>query len=189
MSYENKPIIFHFNDPIAENTLYLDRDGVINKAVIRAKEISSPRNMKELKISNDLISLNSHNILKNWNLVIITNQPDLSRGLIDLNFVKKINKKINSILPINIVYVCPHIKEDRCLCRKPEIGMIHKFRTDNPKMIRSELFIGDRKSDLQCAINANIPFILRERTYNKNFYRSSYSIIHDLFSVEKYLTS
>ena len=59
MSYENKPIIFHFNDPIAENTLYLDRDGVINKAVIRAKEISSPRNMKELKISNDLISLNS----------------------------------------------------------------------------------------------------------------------------------
>ena len=67
--------------------------------------------------------------------------------------------------------------------------MIQKFRTDNPIMIRSELFIGDRKSDLQCAINANIPFILRERTYNKNFYRSSYSIIHDLFSVEKYLTS
>ena len=26
-------------------------------------------------------------------------------------------------------------------------------------------------------------------TYNKNFYPSSYSIIHDLFSVEKYLTS
>ena len=92
----NKPIVFRFNNPVSPNTLYLDRDGVLNEAVIRGSEISSPRNLKELKISSDIVALASPNIVKNWNLVIVTNQPDISRGLIDLTFVDEINSKIVS---------------------------------------------------------------------------------------------
>jgi len=83
----NGPIVFRFKNPEAPNTLYLDRDGILNESVIRGTAIFSPRNMKELKISSDIIALTSPNIVKNWNLVIVTNQPDISRGLIDLNFV------------------------------------------------------------------------------------------------------
>ena len=164
----NKPIIFRFKIPEASNTLYLDRDGVLNEAVIRGKEISSPRNMKELKISSDIIALTSPNIVLNWNRIIITNQPDISRGLIDLEFVNEINKKINSIIPINIVYVCPHQREDSCACRKPKIGMLEQFRSDYTDVKGNELFIGDRESDFECAQRAKIPFIRRKRAYNSN---------------------
>ena len=163
---KNEPIVFRFKNPEAPNTLYLDRDGILNEAVIRGTAISSPRNMKELKISNDIIALTSPNIVKNWNLVIVTNQPDISRGLIDLNFVDEINSKIIAILPINVVYVCPHQREDACSCRKPKIGMIEQFRLDYPDIKGNELFIGDRESDFDCAQRAKIPFIQRKRAYN-----------------------
>ena len=84
---KNEPIVFRFKNPEAPNILYLDRDSVLNEVVIRGTEISSPRNIKELRILSDIVALTSPNIVKNWNLVIVTNQPDISRGLIDLNFV------------------------------------------------------------------------------------------------------
>ena len=177
---KNGPIVFRFKNPESPNTLYLDRDGVLNDAVIRGSEISSPRNMKELKISNDIIALTSPNIVKNWNLVIVTNQPDISRGLIDLNFVDEINSKIIAILPINVAYVCPHQHEDACSCRKPKIGMIEHFRLDYPDINGNELFVGDRKSDLECAQRAQITFVLRKRDYNTDLYDLSDSTIDDL---------
>ena len=176
----NKPIVFRFKNPEAPNTLYLDRDGVLNEAVIRGTAISSPRNMKELKISSDIVALTSPNIIKNWNLVIVTNQPDISRGLIDLNFVDEINSKIIAILPINVVFVCPHQREDACSCRKPKIGMIEQFRLDYPDIKGNELFVGDRKSDLECTQRAQITFVLRKRVYNTGLYDLSDSTIDDL---------
>ena len=176
----NKPIVFRFKNPEAPNTLYLDRDGILNEAVIRGAAISSPRNMKEFKISSDIVALTSPNIIKNWNLVIVTNQPDISRGLIDLNFVDEINSKIIAILPINVVYVCPHQHEDACSCRKPKIGMIEQFRLDYPDIKGNELFIGDRESDFECTQKAQIPFILRKRDYNIDLCDLAYLTIDDL---------
>ena len=176
----NKPIIFRFKNPEASNTLYLDRDGVLNETVIRGAEVSSPRNLKELNICSDINSLASKKIIDNWNLVIITNQPDISRGLIDLNFISEINIRIASFLPINMVYVCPHQLKEDCLCRKPKIGMIKQFRLDYPKTNGMELFVGDRKSDFECAQSAGIPFIQRKRSYNLDLCESSNLIIDDL---------
>ena len=136
--------------------------------------------MKEFKISSDIVALRSFNIVNNWNLVIVTNQPDISRGLIDLNFVDEINSKIVAILPINVVYVCPHQREDACPCRKPKIGMIEQFRLDYPDIKGNELFVGDRKSDLECAQRAQITFVLRKRDYNTDLYDLSDSTIDDL---------
>ena len=176
----NGPIVFRFKNPEAPNTLYLDRDGVLNEAVIRGSEISSPRNLKELKISSDIFALASPNIVRNWNLVIITNQPDISRGLINLTFVDEINNKIVSILPINVVFACPHQRKDACSCRKPKIGMIEQFRLDYPDIKGKELFVGDRKSDFECTQKAQIPFILRKRDYNTDLCDLAYLTIDDL---------
>ena len=181
----NEPIVFQFKSPEASNTLYLDRDGVLNEAVIRGTEISSPRIMKELKISSDIIALTSPNIVENWNLVIVTNQPDISRGLIDLNFIDEINSKIVAILPINVVYVCPHQREDACSCRKPKIGMIEQFRLDYPDIKGNELFIGDSQSDKECAIRANVSFVLRKALHNRNIYNPNHLSINSLWDLPK----
>jgi len=55
--------------------------------------------------------------------------------------------------------VCPHIKESNCLCRKPNTGMIKKYRELFPDNHESEIFIGDQISDQECADELNIHFI------------------------------
>ena len=48
------PILFKISEPIHNNTMYLDKDGVLNRAFYRSKQLSSPRNVNEIKIKKDL---------------------------------------------------------------------------------------------------------------------------------------
>lgn len=183
----NGPLIFQFNYPKAPNTLFIDRDGVLNEAVLRGLEISSPRSLKEFVISNDIDALIDPDILKSWNFVVVSNQPDLSRELIDLDFLEAINDRINSRIPLNTVYICPHEQLANCYCRKPKIGMVERFHIDYPEIKGRELMIGDRVSDLECASRAEIAFVLRKRHYNKSINEAAGSIIDNLWGLTKLL--
>ena len=48
------PIVFKISEPIYQNTIYLDKDGVLNAAFYRSNKLSSPRNAREIKIKKDL---------------------------------------------------------------------------------------------------------------------------------------
>jgi len=184
----NEPIVFRFKNLEAPNIIFLDRDGVLNEAVHRGPEVSSPRNIKELKLSGDISALASHNILKDWSLVIITNQPDLSRGLIDLNLVEEINNRIISIVPINEIYICPHQRTENCNCRKPKIGLFEQFCSYHLKAKGAKIMVGDSESDLEFSIKAKIPFILRKRCYNADLRYSCKFVINDLWEIKNLLS-
>jgi len=51
------PLVIKLSEPTYENTLYLDKDGVLNVAIERDKKLSSPRNIKEVAIKKDLIDI------------------------------------------------------------------------------------------------------------------------------------
>ena len=71
---------------------------------------------------------------------------------------------------INIlkVYYCPHGPEDNCECRKPKIGMITQAMGDFDIDLNKSWLIGDKISDIQTAINANIKnSILIKSSYQK----------------------
>ena len=48
------PIYKLYNKPEFENTLYLDKDGVLNIALFRLGKLSSPRKLEEIKVKKDL---------------------------------------------------------------------------------------------------------------------------------------
>lgn len=153
-----EPLIFNIKSPVYENTIYLDKDGVLNTALCRANKLSSPRRMAEVRIKKDLKDIfNFSN--KKFNLVIISNQPDLARGLIGENFLRKNVDKISKSLPIDQALFCPHTEDLGCHCRKPKTGLIKEFRRLFPKNHKKELFIGDQVTDERCAVRLNIPFI------------------------------
>ena len=85
---------FDFKTPIYKNTLYLDKDGVLNNVIMRDNKMSSPRDLSELILDNDLFKLNQMAITKSFNTVIVSNQPDLSRGLICKDFLLATLNKI-----------------------------------------------------------------------------------------------
>jgi len=67
---------------------------------------------------------------------------------------------IRNFLPISVAMICPHLSSDNCNCRKPRTGLIKKYRELYTEMHQKELFIGDQKSDEQCAKKLDIPYIM-----------------------------
>ena len=64
--------------------LFLDRDGIINKVIMRGDTVSSPRYLDEFKLRKDFIAFHS-GLENSLNLFVITNQPDIKRGLLKEN--------------------------------------------------------------------------------------------------------
>ena len=152
------PLVFNIKSPVYENTVYLDKDGVLNTAFFRGSKLSSPRKIAEIIIKKDLKDIFDFSNEK-FNLVIISNQPDLARGLIDQNFLQENVNMISKYLPIDQALFCPHTKNAKCNCRKPRTGLIKEFRRLFSNNYNRELFIGDQTSDKKCAFQLNIPFI------------------------------
>jgi len=156
-----------YSKPKYPNTLYLDKDGVLNKAIKRYNKISSPRTTKEILIKDDLKDIFQFSQKKKFNLVLISNQPDLSRGLISINFLIKNLKLIRRKIPICFAFFCPHLKSRKCNCRKPKTGLIEKYRKLYPKNIKKEIFIGDQITDQNCALKANVSYIHVANSFSK----------------------
>lgn len=97
-----------------------------------------------------------------YEIIVITNQSGIGRGYYTqedfLNLtnwmIKEFNKNKIEILK---VYFCPHSPSEDCECRKPKIGMITQSLNDFDIDLQNSWLIGDKTSDIQTAINANIP--------------------------------
>ena len=152
------PLILSIRRPVYANTIYLDKDGVLNTALWRDGKLSSPRHIEEIRIKKDLSDILTFSD-KRFNLVIVSNQPDLSRGLINEEFIENNVQIISKHLPIDQALFCPHTKDLDCKCRKPKTGLIDEFRRLFPKNHEKELFIGDQETDEICAVSLNIPFL------------------------------
>jgi len=84
-----------------KRAVFLDRDGVINRAVIRDGKPFPPRSTTELEIIPDareaLLRLRREGYL----LIVVTNQPDVARGTTERSAVEAINDRLASELPID----------------------------------------------------------------------------------------
>ena len=106
-------------------TLFLDRDGVINKKIEGdyVKNWSQfeflPNVIDALKILNNLFD----------RVIIVTNQRGIGRGLMSEKDLENIHNQMLSIfrkegIKIDKIYYCPHdYEKEICSCRKPQIGM------------------------------------------------------------------
>lgn len=100
-------------------------------------------------------------------LFIISNQPDISRGLIENGTTEKINKIIKSNLPINDIVICPHDDHHNCDCRKPKPGMIIELSRKYDINLKKSFLIGDGWKDIKAGKEAGCINILIKKEYNK----------------------
>ena len=103
--------------------IFLDRDGVLIKT-LKSKNKPIPINkfnkIRILKTTRFFLD----KVKKNFLLIMITNQPDVSRGKISKAFVNKTNSYLKKKLGLDDIFVCFHDDKDHCQCRKPKAGMI-----------------------------------------------------------------
>jgi histidinol-phosphate phosphatase family protein len=88
-------------------------------------------------------------------LAVVSNQSGVGRGLITLEEVDAVNRRIDELLgPFAGFFVCPHAPEDDCECRKPKPKLILDAARALGVDPRCCVVVGDRESDVEAARNA-----------------------------------
>ncbi|MGO9307544.1 MAG: D-glycero-alpha-D-manno-heptose-1,7-bisphosphate 7-phosphatase [Spirochaetia bacterium] len=145
--------------------VFLDRDGVINRAVLRAGLPHPPQSVQDLEImpgvGDALAALKSAGFV----LVVITNQPDVARGTQTRDRVEAIHDLLMRTLPLDAVKVCYHDDADGCSCRKPAPGMILEAARDLDVELARSYTVGDRWKDIEAGKRAGTTTILIENEY------------------------
>jgi imidazoleglycerol-phosphate dehydratase/histidinol-phosphatase len=96
-----------------------------------------------------------------FTLVMVTNQ----HGLGTLNFPEPAFRIAHDFIMRTLesqgirfahVYICPHLAEDHCACRKPKLGLLTEFLARNDLDRARSVLIGDRDTDMQFAANLGV---------------------------------
>ena len=135
--------------------IFLDRDGVINYDYGYVSKIDN------FEFIEGVFEACKYFQKLNYEIIIVTNQSGIGRGYYsEKEFYTLTQWILNRFKEqeINIlkVYFCPHTPEEKCRCRKPNIGMIENACKDFDIDLDNSWLIGDKITDIQTAINANI---------------------------------
>ena len=132
------------------DTLFLDRDGVINKK-LEQRYVTNFDEFVFLK-NSDIAIRKLHKIFKR--ILIVTNQQGIGKGIMtedDLNLLHlQMQRKLSVDFDlIDKIYFCPCLELDNCNCRKPKTGMLENAKLDFPDMkIEDSFLVGDSDSDI-----------------------------------------
>ncbi len=128
----------------------MDRDGTINQDFSYVYKIED---LKLLEWAKEwLIELK-----KLWyKLIIISNQSWIWRWYYTMEECNKFNKELEKQIWIKFdaIYICPHISEDNCKCRKPKTLLVEKAVKNFNLDVHQCYFVWDKESDIQTGINA-----------------------------------
>jgi D-glycero-D-manno-heptose 1,7-bisphosphate phosphatase len=156
---------------VARRAVFLDRDGVLNRVVVRNGKPHPPSSPKDFELYNDVIDECAALKAASFLLVVITNQPDVGRGVQSREAVEAMHLKLQSALPsLDRIEICYHGGErygQPCDCRKPRPGLILRAAAELNIDLKESYVIGDRWRDIDCARAAGCRAIFIDRGYKE----------------------
>jgi D-glycero-D-manno-heptose 1,7-bisphosphate phosphatase len=147
--------------------IFLDRDGTINEIIFRDSKATSPRSVEEFRLRDDFVRFHRMAASLGRDLFIISNQPEVPRGLIDREFLEQVDLMIRSACRIKDASYCLHDDGDGCHCRKPESGMIDRMIEKHALRKDETIMIGDTWKDVAAGKAAGVKTALLRRDYNR----------------------
>lgn len=147
--------------------IFLDRDGVLNNAIVREGKPYPPATLAELVIADDVLPALQALKAAGYLLLGATNQPDVVRGKVTRETVEAINQHLMTALPLDEMRVCYHDDQDDCACRKPKPGLITSAAEDFDVDVKQSFMIGDRWRDIEAGQQAGCKTIWINRCYQE----------------------
>ena len=147
--------------------VFLDRDGVINRALERASKPYPPTSLAEFEILPEVPGALATLKAAGFLLIVATNQPDVGRGTLAKEAVEKIHAHMAAQLPLDRVEVCFHAGKglSDCDCRKPKPGMLLRAAKELGVDLAQSWMVGDRWRDIDCGHAAGCKTIFIDRGY------------------------
>jgi len=130
--------------------VFLDRDGVLNRALVVNRRPGAPLTLEEfevLPVRPELERLRA----AGYALVVVTNQPDVARGRVTRETIEAMHADLAAALPLDEIRVCYHDQADGCTCRKPAPGML---LTPPIYDVARSVMVGDRWRDVEAGKRA-----------------------------------
>ncbi len=133
---------------LQQRAVFLDRDGVINRVILKDGKPFAPSSLEQLEIlpgvDEALQALQSAGFC----LVVVTNQPDVARGVLSRATVEAMHEYLKSKLPIAEFWTCFHDDQDDCQCRKPKCGALLDAALKHNINLAESFMVGDRWRDI-----------------------------------------
>ena len=150
-----------------KRAVFLDRDGVINRSIVRGGKPYPPSSPEDVEIlpgvSEALTRLKEAGFL----LICVTNQPDVARGTQKRETVETIHEFLLESLCLDEILVCYHDDDDQCVCRKPLPGMLLDAAQRYSTNLEESFMVGDRWRDIEAGQNAGCKTIFIEYGYEE----------------------
>ena len=163
----------------------LDRDGTLieNVDYLNDKNLIKflPGCIETLKLLHQL----------NYSLYIVTNQSGIGRGIISHTQYAEVTAELTTFLKradVNILDVkhCPHVPEDVCGCRKPNIELGLQIIKDGDIDFENSYVIGDSLTDMEFGANLNLQCILIGNRVERKV--STYLNFKDWYSIKDFIS-
>jgi D-glycero-D-manno-heptose 1,7-bisphosphate phosphatase len=147
--------------------VFLDRDGVINRPVIRRGKPYSPSSLAELALLPGVPQAVRALKAGGYCLVVVTNQPDVARGTLSRAVADTMNEWLQAALPLDAVLMCIHDDGDQCRCRKPLPGLITQAARELRLDCTASYMIGDRWRDVEAGRRAGCRTVFVDHGYDE----------------------
>jgi D-glycero-D-manno-heptose 1,7-bisphosphate phosphatase len=160
--------------------VFLDRDGVLVIPEFRAGRSFAPRRLEDFQLYGaaqpSLQRLKSAGYL----LVVVTNQPDIGHGVVGADTVRKMHSILRRQLPIDLVKMCPHTRQQQCACRKPKPTLILEAARELEISLPLSFMVGDRSSDVEAGQAAGCRTVLIDLGYDEPINVRPDFVVHDV---------
>ena len=150
-----------------KRAVFLDRDGVLNRSVLVDGVPNPPSSLEDVEILTGVIE--AIQILKDHDFVpiVVTNQPDVARGITTQSQVEAINEYVGGVTGIKHFYTCFHDDADQCNCRKPAPGLIYRASKELQLSVSESFLVGDRWRDISAGQLAGCQTFFIDYSYSE----------------------
>ena len=147
--------------------VFLDRDGVLTRALVRDGKPYAPATLAEMEIEPEASAALARLKAAGFVLIVVTNQPDVARGNARREDVEAMHAVLRADLPLDDCAVCYHDDADACICRKPLPGLLIQAAAAHAIDLTRSFLIGDRWRDIDAGAAAGCRTILIDRAYRE----------------------
>jgi D-glycero-D-manno-heptose 1,7-bisphosphate phosphatase len=146
--------------------VFLDRDGVLVEAIVRNGRAYAPTRLEDFRLVPDASAQVERLRSAGLVCVVVTNQPEVSRGLLDPDVLQAMHAQLRESVPLHDVFVCPHDASEGCECRKPLPGMLYAAAERWALDLPESFIVGDRSGDIEAGRAAGCYTLLLDRPYS-----------------------
>ncbi len=150
-----------------KSAVFLDRDGVLNRASVRGGRPYPPGRLEDVEILPGVAAACHELRDAGFELVVVTNQPDIARGTLTAEALDSFHDRLRAELPIIHWEVCPHDDQDKCGCRKPDPGMIERAALRLGIDLERSIVVGDRWRDIEAGKRAGCKTVFLDYGYGE----------------------